>query len=78
QLHYFRDMCFELIVAVFDTCHAYVKSNLTVKSCVGSSWCRYGGQDSGGLALRFEERDKGLRWAHKLKLGVYGCSRGCA
>jgi len=50
----------------------------TVKSCVGSTWCRYGVQDSVGLALALEHRYKGLRSPHKIKFGVSGCTRECA
>jgi nitrite reductase (NADH) large subunit len=49
-----------------------------VKSCVGSTWCRYGVQDSVGLAVALELRYRGLRSPHKLKLGVSGCARECA
>ncbi len=58
--------------------HAYAKSLRTVKSCVGSTWCRFGVQDSVGLAIRIENRYKGLRSPHKLKSAVSGCSRECA
>ncbi|RCJ99143.1 nitrite reductase (NAD(P)H), partial [Klebsiella pneumoniae] len=51
----------ELADAGFETGHAYGKSLRTVKSCVGSTWCRYGVQDSTGLAVRLEHRYKGLR-----------------
>jgi nitrite reductase (NADH) large subunit len=49
-----------------------------VKSCVGSTWCRYGVQDSVAMALRIEDRYKGLRSPHKLKFAVSGCTRECA
>ena len=58
--------------------HAYGKSLRTVKSCVGSTWCRFGVQDSVGLAIELELRYRGLRSPHKLKLGVSGCARECA
>ncbi|MGL5818579.1 MAG: nitrite reductase large subunit NirB [Phycicoccus sp.] len=58
--------------------HAYGKALRTVKSCVGSSWCRFGVQDSVGMAVRLELRYRGLRSPHKLKLGVSGCARECA
>ncbi|GAJ82858.1 nitrite reductase large subunit [Nocardia brasiliensis NBRC 14402] len=58
--------------------HAYGKSLRTVKSCVGSTWCRYGQQDSVGMAVLLEKRYRGLRSPHKLKLGVSGCARECA
>ncbi|BES69260.1 nitrite reductase large subunit NirB [Marinobacter nanhaiticus D15-8W] len=68
----------KLIAAGFETGHAYGKSVRTVKSCVGSTWCRYGVQDSVGMAIRLEERYKGLRSPHKLKFAVSGCTRECA
>ncbi|WP_420114233.1 nitrite reductase large subunit NirB [Pseudactinotalea sp.] len=58
--------------------HAYGKSLRTVKSCVGSTWCRYGVQDSVGMAVELELRYRGLRSPHKIKLGVSGCARECA
>jgi nitrite reductase (NADH) large subunit len=68
----------ELIDAGFETGHAYGKSLRTVKSCVGSTWCRYGVQDSMGMSLLLENRYKGLRSPHKLKMAVSGCTRECA
>lgn len=68
----------ELINAGFESGHAYGKSLRTVKSCVGSSWCRYGVQDSVGQAIDLENRYKGLRSPHKLKMAVSGCTRECA
>ena len=68
----------QLIAAGFESGHAYGKALRTVKSCVGSTWCRYGVQDSVGLAIRIENRYKGLRSPHKLKSGVSGCARECA
>lgn len=67
-----------LIEAGFESGHAYGKSLRTVKSCVGSTWCRYGVQDSVSYAIRIEERYKGLRSPHKLKGAVSGCIRECA
>ncbi|QAY61896.1 nitrite reductase large subunit [Microbacterium protaetiae] len=67
-----------LVDAGFESGHAYGKSMRTVKSCVGSTWCRYGVQDSVGMAVRLELRYRGLRSPHKLKLGVSGCARECA
>ncbi|MCA4021449.1 nitrite reductase large subunit NirB [Vibrio vulnificus] len=67
-----------LIDAGFETGHAYGKSVRTVKSCVGSTWCRYGVDDSVGLAIELENRYKGLRAPHKLKFAVSGCTRECA
>ncbi len=68
----------ELIAAGFESGHAYGKSLRTVKSCVGSTWCRYGVGDSVGLAVDLENRYKGLRSPHKIKFGVSGCTRECA
>ncbi len=68
----------KLIDAGFETGHAYGKSLRTVKSCVGSTWCRYGVGDSVGLAIDLEHRYKGLRSPHKLKFAVSGCTRECA
>ncbi len=67
-----------LVDAGMESGHAYGKSLRTVKSCVGSSWCRYGVQDSVGMAVRLENRYRGLRSPHKIKLGVSGCARECA
>ncbi|URQ62358.1 nitrite reductase large subunit NirB [Pantoea alhagi] len=67
-----------LLDAGFETGHAYGKSLRTVKSCVGSSWCRYGVQDSTGFAIQLENRYKGLRAPHKIKMAVSGCTRECA
>jgi len=58
--------------------HAYGKALRTVKSCVGSDWCRYGQQDSVQLAIDLELRYRGLRAPHKIKMGVSGCARECA
>src|SRR5690554_3376946 len=68
----------KLIAAGFETGHAYGKSLRTVKSCVGSTWCRYGVQDSVGMAITLENRYKGLRAPHKVKMAVSGCTRECA
>ncbi|WP_304063235.1 nitrite reductase large subunit NirB [Pedobacter glucosidilyticus] len=68
----------ELIDAGFESGHAYGKSLRTVKSCVGSTWCRFGLQDSVSFAIEVEDRYKGLRSPHKLKGGVSGCIRECA
>ena len=67
-----------LVDAGFETGHAYGKSLRTVKSCVGSTWCRYGVQDSMAMAILLENRYKGLRSPHKLKMAVSGCTRECA
>lgn len=68
----------ELIDAGFESGHAYGKSLRTVKSCVGSTWCRYGLDESVSFAIELENRYKGLRSPHKLKGGVSGCIRECA
>jgi nitrite reductase (NADH) large subunit len=68
----------ELIAAGFESGHAYGKAMRTVKSCVGSTWCRYGVQDSVGFAIEIENRYRGLRAPHKIKLAVSGCTRECA
>ncbi|MGI5288382.1 nitrite reductase large subunit NirB [Nonomuraea polychroma] len=67
-----------LVEAGFESGHAYGKALRTVKSCVGSTWCRYGVQDSVGLAIALELRYRGLRSPHKLKSAVSGCARECA
>ncbi|MDX2166650.1 MAG: nitrite reductase large subunit NirB [Deltaproteobacteria bacterium] len=67
-----------LVEAGFESGHAYGKAMRTVKSCVGSTWCRFGVQDSVGLAIRVEQRYRGLRAPHKLKSAVSGCIRECA
>lgn len=72
------DIWEELIDAGFESGHAYGKSLRTVKSCVGSAWCRYGLHDSVSFAIEIENRYKGIRSPHKLKSGVSGCVRECA
>ena len=67
-----------LIDAGFESGHAYGKAVRTVKSCIGSTWCRYGVQDSVQLAIDLELRYRGLRAPHKIKLAVSGCARECA
>ncbi|MGW5280054.1 nitrite reductase large subunit NirB [Streptomyces collinus] len=67
-----------LVDAGFESGHAYGKSLRTVKSCVGSTWCRYGVQDSVRMAIDLELRYRGLRSPHKLKSAVSGCQRECA
>ncbi|AWG99815.1 nitrite reductase [Rhodococcus ruber Chol-4] len=67
-----------LVDAGMESGQAYGKSLRTVKSCVGSTWCRYGVQDSVGMAVDLELRYRGLRSPHKLKFGVSGCARECA
>lgn len=68
----------ELIAAGFESGHAYGKALRTVKSCVGSTWCRFGLHDSVSFAIRIEERYRGLRAPHKFKSAVSGCIRECA
>jgi nitrite reductase (NADH) large subunit len=67
-----------LVDAGMESGHAYGKALRTVKSCVGETWCRYGVQDSVALAIALEERYRGLRAPHKIKLAVSGCVRECA
>lgn len=67
-----------LVDAGMESGHAYGKSLRTVKSCVGSTWCRYGVQDSVAMAVALELRYRGLRSPHKIKMGVSGCQRECA
>ena len=67
-----------LVDAGFESGQAYGKSLRTVKSCVGSTWCRYGVQDSVAMAIQLELRYRGLRSPHKIKMGVSGCARECA
>ncbi len=78
RLEELPDIWKELIDAGFETGHAYGKSLRTVKSCVGSTWCRYGVDDSVGTAIELENRYKGLRSPHKIKFAVSGCTRECA
>jgi len=78
QVHELPLIWKELIAAGFESGHAYGKAMRTVKSCVGSTWCRYGVQDSVGLAIAIENRYRGLRAPHKIKLAVSGCTRECA
>jgi nitrite reductase (NADH) large subunit len=67
-----------LVDAGFESGHAYGKAVRTVKSCIGSAWCRYGVQDSVSLAVELELRYRGIRSPHKIKAGVSGCARECA
>jgi nitrite reductase (NADH) large subunit len=78
HLHELPAIWEELVLAGFESGHAYGKSLRTVKSCVGSTWCRYGLHDSVSFAVDIENRYKGLRAPHKLKGGVSGCIRECA
>lgn len=72
------DIWEELGSAGLESGHAYGKALRTVKSCVGSTWCRFGVQDSVSFAIRVENRYKGVRSPHKMKGGVSGCVRECA
>lgn len=67
-----------LVEGGMESGHAYGKALRTVKSCVGSDWCRYGQQDSVQMAIDLELRYRGLRAPHKIKMGVSGCARECA
>lgn len=78
RLDQLPDIWKRLVDAGFESGHAYGKSLRTVKSCVGSTWCRYGVQDSVAMAIRLELRYRGLRAPHKIKMGVSGCARECA
>ena len=78
QLHELPKIWEKLIAAGLETGHAYGKALRTVKSCVGSTWCRYGVLDSVSMAVALEHRYKGLRAPHKIKFGVSGCTRECA
>ena len=72
------DIWTQLVAAGMESGHAYAKSLRTIKSCVGSTWCRYGIGDSVGMAVRLEHRYKSIRSPHKLKSGVSGCIRECS
>ena len=72
------DIWTELVAGGLESGHAYAKSLRTVKSCVGTTWCRFGIGDSVGLAIRLEERYKSIRSPHKIKGGISGCVRECA
>lgn len=78
QVHELPLIWKDLIDAGFESGHAYGKSLRTVKSCVGSTWCRYGMHESVTFAIDIEKRYRGLRSPHKLKGGVSGCIRECA
>jgi nitrite reductase (NADH) large subunit/nitrite reductase (NADH) small subunit len=77
-VHLLPDIWEELVDAGFESGHAYGKALRTVKSCVGTTWCRYGVQDAVGFAVRIENRYKGVRSPHKVKAAVSGCVRECA
>ncbi|WP_395242896.1 nitrite reductase large subunit NirB [Agromyces sp. MMS24-K17] len=78
RLDQLPDIWRKLVDAGFESGQAYGKSLRNVKSCVGSTWCRYGVQDSVAMAIQLELRYRGLRSPHKLKFGVSGCARECA
>ncbi|WP_127793687.1 nitrite reductase large subunit NirB [Agromyces sp. LHK192] len=78
RLDQLPDIWRKLVDAGFESGQAYGKALRNVKSCVGSTWCRYGVQDSVGMAVQLELRYRGLRSPHKLKFGVSGCARECA
>ena len=78
QLHQLPQIWRRLVDAGFETGHAYGKALRTVKSCVGSTWCRYGVLDSVGMAIHVETRYRGVRAPHKVKMAVSGCTRECA
>jgi nitrite reductase (NADH) large subunit len=58
--------------------HAYAKGLRTVKTCVGTDWCRFGTQDSTGLGIKIEKFMWGSWTPAKVKMGVSGCPRNCA
>jgi nitrite reductase (NADH) large subunit len=78
QVHQLPAIWARLVDAGMESGHAYGKALRTVKSCVGSTWCRYGVQDSVGMAIDLELRYRGLRAPHKIKMAVSGCTRECA
>jgi nitrite reductase (NADH) large subunit len=78
QLHQLPQIWEQLVAVGFESGHAYGKSFRTCKSCVGSSWCRFGVKDSVGMSIALENRYKGLRAPHKFKMAVSGCTRECA
>jgi nitrite reductase (NADH) large subunit len=78
QVQDLPDIWEKLVQHGFESGHAYGKSLRTVKSCVGTTWCRYGVRDSVGFAIEVENRYKGIRSPHKIKMAVSGCTRECA
>ncbi len=68
----------DLSAAGFVSGHAYGKALRTVKTCVGSDWCRFGTQDSTGLGVKLEQMTWGSWTPHKYKMAVSGCPRNCA
>jgi nitrite reductase (NADH) large subunit len=77
-VHRLPEIWEDLVRAGFESGHAYGKALRTVKSCVGTTWCRYGVQDAVGFAVRVELRYRGVRAPHKIKAAVSGCVRECA
>jgi nitrite reductase (NADH) large subunit len=78
QVHHLPDIWEKLVDAGFESGHAYGEALRTIKSCVGTTWCRYGVQDAVGFAVQLENRYKGIRAPHKIKSAVSGCVRECA
>ena len=78
QVHQLPQIWGRLVDAGMESGHAYGKALRTVKSCVGSTWCRFGVQDSVAMAIQIELRYRGLRAPHKVKMAVSGCTRECA
>lgn len=68
----------EMVDAGFVSGHAYGKALRTVKTCVGSEWCRFGTQDSTSLGIKVEKMTWGSWTPHKFKIAVSGCPRNCA
>ncbi len=68
----------DLAAAGFVSGHAYGKAMRTVKTCVGSEWCRFGTQDSTTMGIKLEELTWGSWTPHKVKMAVSGCPRNCA
>jgi nitrite reductase [NAD(P)H] large subunit len=58
--------------------HAYAKAVRTVKTCVGTDFCRYGLGDAIGAGIEMEKAWEGVYTPHKVKSGVSGCARNCA
>jgi len=78
ERHHLPAIYKELVDAGMESGQAYGKALRAVKSCVGTDWCRYGQQDSVNMAVILENRYKGIRSPHKLKMAVSGCLRECA
>ena len=78
QAHRLPSIWEELIAHGFESGHACVKALRTIKSCVGTTCCRYGVQDSAGFAVRIEKRYRGIRAPHNVQGTVPGSVRECA